>query len=68
VTRSIARIVPILLTCGCVASAAEVTTIKAYVDTDVCSHLLLGPITDPRVECSKKAIKEGISACASPVV
>jgi osmotically-inducible protein OsmY len=43
----------------CPLGAAEVTTIKAYVDTDICSHLLLGPITDERTECSKKTFKDG---------
>jgi hyperosmotically inducible protein len=41
------------------ATAGEVSTIKAYVDTNVCSHLLLGPITAQRTDCSKKALKEG---------
>jgi hyperosmotically inducible protein len=40
-------------------TAAEVTTIKAYVDTSVCSHLMLGPITQERIEMSKKAFKQG---------
>lgn len=44
--------------CGLMA-AADISTFKAYVDTDVCSHLLLGPITDQRMECSKKAFKQG---------
>jgi len=40
-------------------TAADITTIKAYVDTDVCSRLLLGPITAERMECSKKAFPQG---------
>lgn len=40
-------------------TAAEITTIKAYVDTSVCSRLLLGPITKERTDCSMKAIKQG---------
>jgi osmotically-inducible protein OsmY len=51
-----------LLIFGGVATAAEVTTIKAYVDTDVCSHLLLGPITTQRTDCSAKAFKQGDEA------
>lgn len=47
-----------LAVCGA-SAAAEVTTIKAYIDTDVCSHLLLGPITEQRMDCSKKAFKQG---------
>jgi hyperosmotically inducible protein len=42
-----------------IAPAAEVSVIKSYIDTDVCAHLLLGPITTQRMDCSKKAIKEG---------
>lgn len=47
-----------LALCGSM-TAADITTIKAYVDTDVCAHLLLGPITEQRMECSKKAFKQG---------
>jgi hyperosmotically inducible protein len=50
---------PALLAFSGAASAAEITTIKAYVDTDVCAHLLLGPITTNRTECSTKAFKQG---------
>jgi osmotically-inducible protein OsmY len=50
---------PVLLAFSGAASAAEITTIKAYVDTDVCAHLLLGPITANRAECSAKAFKQG---------
>lgn len=44
---------------ACTASAAESSTIKAYVDTDVCARLLLGPITSQRTDCSQKALKQG---------
>jgi osmotically-inducible protein OsmY len=47
------------LACCWSATAAEATTIKAYVDTDICSHLLLGPITDERMNCSQKTFKDG---------
>jgi hyperosmotically inducible protein len=47
-----------LTACG-ISLAAEVSTIKAYVDTDVCAHLMLGPIGAQRTECSAKAIKQG---------
>ena len=57
--RCLARIAPILLVFGGVTIAADVTTIKAYVDTDVCAHLMLGPITQERMELSKKAFKQG---------
>ncbi len=52
----------ILLAFAAGAMAAEVTTIKAYVDTDVVAHLILGPITDERIEMSKKAFKQGDEA------
>lgn len=42
---------------GGAASAAEGTTIKAYVDTDVCSHLPPGSVTTERTECRAKAFK-----------
>src|SRR3954470_17335067 len=44
--------------CG-VMTAAEISTLQAYVDTDVCSHLLMGPITADRAECSKTSFKDG---------
>lgn len=50
---------PVLLAFTGAANAAEITTIKAYVDTDVCAHLLLGPINTNRTECSAKAFKQG---------
>lgn len=36
-----------------------VGTFNAYVDSDLCSHLMLGPITDARIECSKTTHKQG---------
>ena len=49
----------IVLACALGVTAAEVSTIKAYVDTDVCSRLLLGQITTERTGCSTKAFKQG---------
>ena len=34
-------------------------TFPAYIDTDICARLMLGPITDKRIECSKSTQKEG---------
>lgn len=34
-------------------------TFKAYVDSDVCAHLMLGPISPERVECSRSTHKQG---------
>jgi osmotically-inducible protein OsmY len=39
--------------------AEDVTTFPAYVDSDLCARLMLGPITQSRVECSQKTYKEG---------
>jgi osmotically-inducible protein OsmY len=40
-------------------AADEISTFNAYVDSDVCARLMLGPITTSRVECSQKTYKEG---------
>lgn len=40
-------------------TAAEISTIKTYVDTDLCSRLLLGCITAERTDCSTKTFKAG---------
>ena len=39
--------------------AAEVSTFRAYVDSDLCARLMLGPITSSRVDCSKSTFKDG---------
>jgi osmotically-inducible protein OsmY len=57
--KCLAFVLPLALAVSGVIAAAEITTIKAYVDTDVCAHLLLGPISDQRTECSAKAFKQG---------
>ncbi|MCX6628447.1 MAG: BON domain-containing protein [Candidatus Solibacter sp.] len=36
-----------------------VGTFNAYVDSDLCAHLMLGPITDARLQCSKDSRKQG---------
>jgi osmotically-inducible protein OsmY len=53
----------VLLSAGALA-AEEVSTFPAYIDSDLCSHLMLGPITSARVECSVKTHKDG----SNPVV
>ena len=40
---------------------AQVQTFTAYVDSDVCARLMPGPITEARVECSQRTVKEGSS-------
>jgi osmotically-inducible protein OsmY len=42
--------------------AEDVTTFHAYVDSDLCARLMLGPITQSRIECSQKTYKEGSNA------
>src|SRR4051812_13744610 len=54
-----AYVAVIAATLSGVATAAEISTLQAYVDTDLCSHLLIGPITPERSECSKTSLKEG---------
>jgi hyperosmotically inducible protein len=39
--------------------AGEVSSLKMYVDSDLCARLMLGPITTSRMECSKSTFKEG---------
>lgn len=39
--------------------AEEVSTFPAYVDSDLCARLMLGPITPERMECSTKTVKDG---------
>jgi hyperosmotically inducible periplasmic protein len=41
------------------AAEKEVSNFKAYVDSDLCARLMLGPITPERVECSQTTHKEG---------
>jgi osmotically-inducible protein OsmY len=37
-------------------------TFKAYVDSDLCAHLMLGPISPERIECSRSTNKKGSEA------
>jgi BON domain-containing protein len=46
------------------AADKETSNFKAYVDSDLCARLMLGPITSARVECSQKTYKDG----AEPVL
>ena len=48
----------LLFTSG-VGVGADLTTFHAYVDSDLCARLMLGPISTARVECSQKTYKEG---------
>jgi len=39
--------------------AGEVSAFRAYVDSDLCARLMLGPITPARIECSQSTVKDG---------
>jgi hyperosmotically inducible protein len=39
--------------------AGEVSAFRAYVDSDLCARLMLGPITPSRIECSQRTVKDG---------
>lgn len=53
----------LLLLSGClVAAEKETATFGAYVDSDICSHLYLGPLTPTRTQCSEKTHKQGSNA------
>jgi osmotically-inducible protein OsmY len=41
------------------AADKKIETFNAYVDADICAHLMLGPITPEREECSRKTVKDG---------
>lgn len=51
-----------LLLGSVVCVSDEATTFHAYVDSDLCARLMLGPITEARVSCSEKTHKEGSNA------
>ena len=52
---------PLFIVClgSTLAFPAEVSSFKAYVDSDLCARLMLGPITPERMACSQKTHKEG---------
>jgi len=57
--------ITILSTCGLgLAADIPMETFHAYVDSDICAHLMLGPVNAPRVACSQKTAKDG----ADPVL
>ena len=61
--RTTSVLLAILLPLAVVAAddTDKIKTFGAYVDTDLCARLMLGPIVDSRVECSQKTFKEGSS-------
>jgi hyperosmotically inducible protein len=49
----------VLLFGGALVHAEEISTFNAYVDSDICARLMLGPINASRIECSQKTHKDG---------
>jgi hyperosmotically inducible periplasmic protein len=43
-------------------AGGEVSTFRAYVDSDLCARLMLGPITSSRLQCSQSTFKDGSQA------
>ena len=56
--KTLLVMVSLLFSSG-VCVSEEVSTFHAYVDSDLCARLMLGPITSSRIECSQKTHKEG---------
>ena len=56
--KTLLVMVSLLISSG-VCVSEEVSTFHAYVDSDLCARLMLGPITSSRIECSQKTHKEG---------
>ncbi len=44
------------------AADTEVQTFHAYVDSDLCARLMIGRLTEKRIDCSKETYKEGSNA------
>jgi osmotically-inducible protein OsmY len=44
---------------GYLAKEDEIPKFHAYVDSDLCARLMLGPISTSRVDCSRKTYKDG---------
>jgi hyperosmotically inducible periplasmic protein len=55
----IALLATTVLLCQSGFGADETSTFRAYVDTDICARLMLGPITTERKACSEKMGKDG---------
>jgi hypothetical protein len=44
------------------AASLPIETFPAYIDSDICARLMLGPIDDERISCGVKTYKNGASA------
>ena len=63
--RTVSLFVGLVLGSGfALAEKAVDATFYAYVDSDVCAHVMVGPVTGTRIECSKDTAKKG----SNPVV
>ncbi len=49
------------ITLACIACGQEQSIFQAYVDSDICSRLMLGPINTARTDCSRNTVKQGDS-------
>src|SRR5437660_654229 len=54
---SLLTVLVLVLSLGVVAQ--EISSFTAYVDSDLCARLMLGPITTDRIDCSQRTFKEG---------
>lgn len=57
--RIVSSLIVFLLPTAVFPADPEVSTFPAYVDSDLCARLMLGPITPERIECSQSTFKEG---------
>jgi len=55
--RTLSTLAALLLPGGLLAG--EVSIFRAYVDSDLCARLMLGPITSSRVQCTQSTFKDG---------
>lgn len=62
--RRIASLLLPILVVANASAADEVSSFKAYVDSDICARLMLGPIDTGRISCSQQTHKDG----AEPVL
>jgi hyperosmotically inducible periplasmic protein len=60
--KSGAALTVLALLAPCCFGADEVSSFSAYVDSDLCARLMLGPITAERVQCSQSTFKDGAQA------
>jgi hyperosmotically inducible periplasmic protein len=57
-TMRIALVTTVALLFQCAVWAGEISTFRAYIDTDLCSRLMFGPITPSRIGCSQKTAEQ----------